>query len=141
MMKKLRKCAIFLLIPIHLFLYDAECSSGRLFIVTVILTVLADMALSVWQLQLLTRREGSVKPFFRDFRVYLAQAAVLLAAEYLISLVIPQDSGMKILGPRFSQELWLAVCIITVLACALICMAVGAARTMLYHDDKNRKGE
>ena len=140
-MKKLHKYAILLLLPVHLFLYYAECSSSKLFIVTVILTVLADMALSVWQLRLMTRREGSVKPFFRDFRVYLAQAAALFAAEYLISWLILRDSSMKILGARFSQQLWLAVCIITLLACALICMAVGCARTVLYHDDKNRKGE
>ena len=140
MIQKLRNFAIFLMLPLHVILFYIECAgeaSG--FFGAVIFMTLADMALSVWQLRLLTRREKSVKPFFRDFGIYCAEIAALIAVEFLISRLIraPGDD-FAILGASFSQDVWIAVCIIMLLACALISMAIGAVRTMLFHDEKTK---
>lgn len=138
MVEKFRKFAIFMMFPLHIVLFYIEAAgNATVFFGAVIFMTLADMALSVGQLRLLTRKEKSVRPFFRDFGVYFAEIAAVIAAEFLFSRVIkaPGDS-FNILGANFTQNVWIAVCIIMLLACALISMAVGAARTMLYHDDK-----
>ncbi len=139
MMQNMRKCAIFMMLPLHLILFYAECSSGGVFLAAVLCATLADLALSIWQLRLMTRREASVKPFFRDFAYYIAQIALLIAAEFAVSRVIgyPGDD-FNLFGSAFAQNIWLAVCIAMLLTAALICMAVGIARTMLFHDDKSK---
>lgn len=139
MMQKMRKFAIFLMLLPHLILFYAASGSGTLFLCSVLFATLADLALSIWQLRLLTRREASVKPFFRDFSCYLAQLVLLIAAEFAVSRFIrfPGDT-FNLFGSAFAQNIWLAICIAMLLTAALICMAVGIARTVLFHDDNSK---
>lgn len=139
MMQKMRKCAIFLMLPLHLVLFFAVSGSAGIFLAAVLCATLADLVLSIWQLRLLTRREASVKPFFRDFACYLAQLVLLIAAEFAVSRFIrfPGDT-FNLFGSAFAQKIWLAICIAMLLTAALICMAVGIARTVLFHDDKSK---
>ena len=141
MVQKFRKFAIFMMFPLHIVLYYIEDSgNARGFFGAVIFMTLADMALSVGQLRLMTRREKSVRPFFGDFGIYCAEIAAVIAAEFLFSRVVrTSGDSFNILGASFTQNVWIAVCIVMLLACAVISMAVGAARTMLFHDDKPNK--
>lgn len=137
MTQKFRKYAIFLMLPVHLAVFWVLNESGTALLITALLATLADLALSIWQLRLLTRREAAVRPFLHDFGFYFTQVILLIAAEFAISRVIKAPGGdFNMLGSYFSQNLWLAVCIAMLLTAALICLAVGAARTMLFHDDK-----
>ena len=136
-MQKMRKYAIFLMFPLHLTIFYAESGSAPFFLAAVLCATLADLALSIWQMQLMTRREASVKPFFRDFSRYIAQLVLLIAAEFAVSRVIRlPGSDNEIFSSAYPQNIWLAVCIAMLLTAALSCMAVGIARTVLFHDDK-----
>ena len=138
-MQKMRKCAIFLILPLHLVLFFAVSGSAGIFLAAVLCATLADLVLSIWQLRLMTRREASVKPFFRDFASYIAQLVLLIAAEFALSRVIKlHGSEWALFGSEFAQKIWLAICIAMLLTAALICMAVGIARTVLFHDDNSK---
>ena len=68
-MKKIKKCAILLIFPLHLSLYFTAGHGyyGAGFYLTELLIMqLADFALSFWQMDLFTAKRNSIRVFAKD---------------------------------------------------------------------------
>ena len=136
-MKMIKKCTILLIFPLHLSLYFTAGHGyhGAGFYLTELLIMqLADFALSFWQMDLFTAKRNSIRVFAKDFLPYLLQNVLLIAA-YII-LILRSESDASILSSRFISGLAGCTAIIEVLLGALVTFVTGAARTMMYHDEK-----
>ena len=133
MTEKLRKFAIILMLPLHLFLtYGVTGNSGTFMMITVLLTMLADLALSFWQLQSLTAKYSRIRAFGSEYLRYLLQAVLVGAAEGLIYFF----AVGSILNEDWDKGLFFTVSVAELILGALVAFVTGAARTMMYHDEK-----
>ena len=133
MTEKLRKFAIILILPLHLFLtYGMTGNSGTFMMITVLLTMLADLALSFWQLQSFTARYSKIRAFGSEYLRYLLQAVLVCAAEGLIYFF----AVGSILNEDWDKGLFFTVSVAELILGALVAFVTGAARTMMYHDEK-----
>ena len=133
MTEKLRKFAIILIFPLHLFLtYGMKGNSGTFMMITVLLTMLADLALSFWQLQSFTAKYSRIRAFGSEYLRYLLQAVLVGAAEGLIYFF----AVGSILNEEWDKGLFFTVSVAELILGALVAFVTGAARTMMYHDEK-----
>ena len=133
MTEKLRKFAIILMLPLHLFLtYGVTGNSRIVMMITVLLTMLADLALSFWQLQSFTARYSKIRAFGSEYLRYLLQAVLVGAAEGLIYFF----AVGSILNEDWDKGLFFTVSVAELILGALVAFVTGAARTMMYHDEK-----
>ena len=133
MIEKLRKFAIILIFPLHLFLtYGMKGNSGTFMMITVLLTMLADLALSFWQLQSFTAKYSKIRAFGSEYLRYLLQAVLVGAAEGLIYFF----AVGSILNEEWDKGLFFTVSVAELILGALVAFVTGAARTMMYHDEK-----
>ena len=133
MTEKLRKFAIILILPLHLFLtYGMKGNSGTFMMITVLLTMLADLALSFWQLQSFTAKYSRIRAFGSEYLRYLLQAVLVGAAEGLIYFF----AVGSILNEDWDKGLFFTVSVAELILGALVAFVTGAARTMMYHDEK-----
>ena len=133
MTEKLRKFAIILMLPLHLFLtYGVTGNSGTFMMITVLLTMLADLALSFWQLQSFTAKYSKIRAFGSEYLRYLLQAVLVGAAEGLIYFF----AVGSILNEDWDKGLLFTVSVAELILGALVAFVTGAARTMMYHDEK-----
>jgi hypothetical protein len=133
MTEKLRKFAILLILPLHLFLtYGMTGNSGTFMMITVLLTMLADLALSFWQLQSFTAKYSRIRTFGSEYLRYLLQAVLVGAAEGLIYFF----AVGSILNEDWDKGLLFTVSVAELILGALVAFVTGAARTMMYHDEK-----
>ena len=133
MTEKLRKFAIILMLPLHLFLtYGMKGNSGTFMMITVLLTMLADLALSFWQLQSFTAKYSKIRAFGSEYLRYLLQAVLVGAAEGLIYFF----AVGSILNEDWDKGLFFTVSVAELILGALVAFVTGAARTMMYHDEK-----
>lgn len=133
MTEKLRKFAIILIFPLHLFLtYGMKGNSGTFMMITVLLTMLADLALSFWQLQSFTAKYSRIRAFGSEYLRYLLQAVLVGAAEGLIYFF----AVGSILNEDWDKGLFFTVSVAELILGALVAFVTGAARTMMYHDEK-----
>ena len=133
MTEKLRKFAIILIFPLHLFLtYGMKGNSGTFMMITVLLTMLADLALSFWQLQSFTAKYSKIRAFGSEYLRYLLQAVLVGAAEGLIYFF----AVGSILNEEWDKGLFFTVSVAELILGALVAFVTGAARTMMYHDEK-----
>ena len=133
MTEKLRKSAIILMLPLHLFLtYGMTGNSGTFMMITVLLTMLADLALSFWQLQSFTAKYSKIRAFGSEYLRYLIQAVLVGAAEGLIYFF----AVGSILNEDWDKGLFFTVSVAELILGALVAFVTGAARTMMYHDEK-----
>lgn len=137
MTEKLRKFAIILILPLHLFLtYGMKGNSGTFMMITVLLTMLADLALSFWQLQSFTAKYSRIRTFGSEYLRYLLQAVLVGAAEGLIYFFAVGSLHLNILNEDWGKGLFFTVSVAELILGALVAFVTGAARTMMYHDEK-----
>ncbi len=135
---KLKKFAVLLVFPLHLILYYTFANGiheDSFFYGELLFVLLTDFALSCWQMEIFTSRRNSIRTFAHDFLPYLLQNGILLAANVVLMLVLCRD-GVGILSKGFSYGIAGSAAIIEVLLSALVTFVAGAARTMMYHDEK-----
>ena len=139
-MQKMRKFAIFLLIPLHVLIYWAEFqNSGTLFLCICFLTLLADFALSFRDLRIFTAKRGRIGIFAHDFLPHLGKKALLAAADFAIFLILNTTQHHAFDGFILDNEVfWFTICMAELLCGLLVCFVTGAASTMLHHDDEKR---
>lgn len=132
-MKKIRKYAIFLIFPLHLilfYLYEYGRPMDYVYFCAALFVLLADFALSVWELEIFTSHRNSIRLYAREYLPYLLQKCIILAA----------DAGMFWLGQKLRYSLAYFVSVglagAALLLSALVAFVTGAARTMMYHDEK-----
>lgn len=135
-MQKIRKYAILLIAPLHAAYMLAMLYGPRadyLYGAALLLVLLADFALSAWQLGLFTSKHGRIREFIQVFRPYLWEKLAVLGAEWLMLLIIGRGDVL-----HSEVVLLAAVCFLSMVAVSsgLVCFAAGCARTMLYHDEK-----
>ncbi len=137
MTEKLRKFAVLLMLPLHLFLtYGTGGMEGSAVIIVVLITVLADFALSFWQLRSFTAKHSNLRAFSGDYLPYLLQAVLVGIAEGLIYYFAVGTMHVNILSENWGKGLYFTVSIAELILGALVALVTGAARTMLYHDEK-----
>ena len=137
-MKKLRKFAIFLMIPLHLFLmysFSHGDHGSSFYLLEMLSVVLADFALSCWQMEILTSRRNRISVFGHAFLPYLLQNLLMIAAEFALIRVICKG---EFFAPDKNPGYFLAWAggAAAALLCALVTFVTGAARTMMYHDEQ-----
>ena len=137
MMEKLRKFAIILILPLHLFLtYGTGGMEDTAQIIIILITILAAFALSFWQLQSFTAKHSNIRSFSGDYLPYLLQAVLVGIAEGLIYYFAVGTMHVNILSEDWGKGLYFTVSIAELILGALVALVTGAARTMLYHDEK-----
>ncbi len=137
MMEKLRKFAIILILPLHLFLTDGTGGmEDTAQIIIILITILAAFALSFWQLQSFTAKHSNMRSFSGDYLPYLLQAVLVGIAEGLIYYFAVGTMHVNILSEDWGKGLYFTVSIAELILGALVALVTGAARTMLYHDEK-----
>lgn len=138
-MKKVRKYAILAMFPLHLLLmhlFEHGTSSSDWFYIAVMLTVhIADMVLSFWQLELLTSKRNRVRELRSDFFPYLLEKLLLIAAEWGIVFWITKGNFGKMTA-GFGDAIAAFTASVSMVLNGIVTFAIGAARTMLYHDEK-----
>lgn len=137
-MQKLRKYAIFMMFPLHLILMYSFTHGrhGDIFYpLEVLILVLADFALSFWQMEILTSRRNRIRVFGHVFLPYLLQNLLMIAAEFAVIYVICKGE-FSVLGGELGMLAAWAVGAAAALLCALVTFVTGAARTMMYHDEQ-----
>ena len=137
MIEKLRKFAILLILPLHLFLtYGTSGMEGTAVIIVVLITMLADFALSFWQLRSFTATHSNLRAFGGDYLPYLLQTVLAGIVEALIYFFAVGTMHVNILSKDWGKGLYFTVSIAELILGALVALVTGAARTMLYHDEK-----
>lgn len=138
MKQKLRKFAILLIFPLHLFVSQIMVyghHSDWFYLISVIILPIADFILSFWQLEIFTARHNRIPAFARAFLPYLLQKIALLAIELILIFAVTKgDFGL--LGKGFGYAVAYAAAAASLILCALVTFVTGAARTMMYHDEK-----
>ena len=135
---KLKKYAVLLVFPLHLILYYSFANGvheDSFFYGEILFVLLADFVLSFLQMEIFTSKRNSIRVFAKDFMPYLLQNGILIAANVILMLLLCKD-GVGILSKGFGYSLAGSTAIIEVLLSALVTFVTGAARTMMYHDEK-----
>lgn len=134
--KKIRKFAIFLIFPVHLFLtYGMKGKSSGLMTAMILITLFADAVLSFLQLGIFTSKRNRIGLFASDFLPYLLEKVLIGAAEWGI-FAYTGGVSHNILSGSWGKGLFFAVSLITMALVAVVTFVTGAARTMMYHDEK-----
>ena len=82
-MKKIRKFAIFLLLPLHLFMiFGMRGMGGSVMTAVIVFTLLADAALSFLQMELLTSKRNSIGLYVSEFCPYLVEKVLIGVIEF-----------------------------------------------------------
>ena len=130
---KLKKFAVLLIFPLHLmlcWLFEYGSPADYLYFGAVLTVLLIDFALSAWQLEIFTSHRNSIRVFAKEYLPYLLQKGIILAA----------DAGLFGIGLKLQYSLGYCVSVglaaASLLLSALVAFVTGAARTMMYHDEK-----
>ena len=138
MKDKLRRCAIFLIIPLHLLFSQCFVSGNHkdwFYLAAVLAVQLADFALSAWQMELFTSKRNSIRIFARAFLPYLLQKVALLAIELILMFAVTKGDFSR-MSSGFGYAVAYGAAAVTAVLSALVTFVTGAARTMMYHDEK-----
>ena len=128
--------AVFLLIPLHLFLYFIQFqNSAELFFLICILIFAADFVLSFLNLSIVSERRSKIGIFCRDYLPYLGKKALICAVDFVIYLILDrtQHHAFDFID---SEQLWLGICVATTVFAALVVFVTGVTCTVLWHDQK-----
>ena len=138
MKQKLRKFAIFFIFPVHLFISQIIVyghHSDWFYLISMMILPITDFILSFWQLEIFTARHNRIPAFARAFLPYLLQKIALLAVELILLFAVTKgDIALKSIG--FSYAVAFAAAAASLVLSALVTFVTGAARTMMYHDEK-----
>ena len=137
-MEKVRNFAVFLNIPLHVYLiwgFGNGNQTGAFYNVIVLLVVFLDFWLSFWQLEIFSAQRDRVSQLWMDFMPYLLEKILLCGAEWAVSYLC-SDRELSILSPLFGYVVACAVITAIMLLTAIVTFVTGAARTMLYHKEK-----
>ena len=136
-MKNIRKFAIFLILPLHLFLtYGISGMDGTTVMIPALITMLAVFVLSFWQLRIFTAKHSNMRAFGSEYLWYLLQTILVGSAEGLSYFLAVGRLKVNILSEDWGKALFFEVCMTELILGALVSFLTGAARTMMYHDEK-----
>lgn len=136
--QKIRKFAVLLLIPLHLllaYLFSYGNHSGMFYLLAVLFVLFADFLLSAWQTEVFSVRWTRIRAFASDFLPYFLLKIAMIAAEGILMEVICKGDH-NLLGRGFGYGISYAAAVAVMLLIVLVIFVTGAARTMLYHDEK-----
>ena len=133
----LRKFALFILFPIHVIFYFIDYKISEVFFLFCFMVLAADAALSFRDLRLLTSKRGRIGIFAHDFLLHLGKKALIAAADFIAFLIFEHTHHSFDNIDR--EVVWLYACLIIMVLSAFVIFVIGAARTMLFHDDAENR--
>jgi len=139
-MKKIEKCrkfAIFAVIPFHIPMLIAFLSHNTErweYILTVLIAFFGDIFLSFWQMEITTSVYAKIGDFAKAFLPYFLEKCVIVGAEFLLCIL--NDDHDILNGDGWDWAIWWLFAAGIAALVALVTFVTGAARTMLYHDEK-----
>lgn len=135
--EKLRKYAIFGIIPLHVILLILFLETGVdiwIYYALTLLIFLITAELMFWQTHTLTGKYKKVRDFSAAYMPLLIQTVLLIAAEFCFYLVHEDHGG--ILSDSMKYGVWWLFCVVSTVCALIVTFVIGAARTMLFHDEK-----
>ncbi len=135
-MKNFRKYAVLFLLPLHillilLFVYGSP--ADYVYSIATLGVLLADFALSFLQNEIFTSRRSSIRIVMHDFRPYLLEKLEIMAADWIIILLMTQGDILRDAYKYCVSGILLTAMVIL---SAVVTFVTAAARTMMYHDEK-----
>lgn len=135
-MKNFRKYAVLFLLPLHillilLFVYGSP--ADYVYSIATLGALLADFALSFLQNEIFTSRRSSIRIVMHDFRPYLLEKLEIMAADWIIILLMTQGDILRDAYKYCVSGILLTAMVIL---SAIVTFVTAAARTMMYHDEK-----
>ncbi|MCQ2406946.1 MAG: hypothetical protein MJ065_00225 [Oscillospiraceae bacterium] len=135
-MKNFRKYAVLFLLPLHillilLFVYGSP--ADYVYSIATLGALLADFALSFLQNEIFTSRRSSIRIVMHDFRPYLLEKLEIIAADWIIILLMTQGDILRDAYKYCVSGILLTAMVIL---SAIVTFVTAAARTMMYHDEK-----
>ena len=109
---------------------------GTAVMILALITVLAVFVLSFWQLRSFTAKHSNMRDFSGDYLPYLLQTVLAGIVEGMIYFFAVGTMHVNILSEDWGKGLYFTVSIAELILGALVALVTGAARTMLYHDEK-----
>lgn len=95
---------------------------------------LAMFAAMAWEMRLFSRKTSRIPEFIQDFLPCLTQI-VLIAVGEMIAAILLNNPRLTFWSPA-EGYFWAILCAIMLLLIGIVIFVTGAARTMLYHDEK-----
>ncbi|MBR5722692.1 MAG: hypothetical protein IKX57_03615 [Oscillospiraceae bacterium] len=135
MKRILKKCLILLIFPVHVIITLLRDFGHGYLVLLILLMLFADFVLSALQMELFTSRRNSIRAFAAEYLPYLLEKCAVIAVEWLIMHFAVGEQG-DLYSEEFGIWIFFGCALITMLVSALVTFAAGAARTMMYHDEK-----
>jgi len=135
-MKKLRRYEIFAVIIFHLpllLVFRQASAAGWAYASSVLLALFADTALSLHQTKTFTAQYENLRGYVTAFSPYFLEKCIIIAAEFGIYRLLKAEREQE---EQIRYLLWWLFSMGTAVLVALVTFVTGAARTMLYHDDR-----
>ena len=105
--------------------------AGWMIYITAFLVTFAAM---VWEIRLFTRKTSRIPDFIQDFLPCLMQM-ILIAAGEITAAILMNNPRLGFWSPA-DGYFWAIICALMLLLSGIVIFVTGAARTMLYHDEK-----
>ena len=116
-------------------IFNSYILDNWFYLISMMILPITDFILSFWQLEIFTARHNRIPAFARAFLPYLLQKIALLAVELILLFAVTKgDIALKSRG--FSYEVAFAAAAASLVLSTLVTFVTGAARTMMYHDEK-----
>ncbi|MBR5372050.1 MAG: hypothetical protein IK130_07530 [Oscillospiraceae bacterium] len=137
-MAKLRKFEIFAVMIFHLpllLVFRQSTAEGWMYVSAVLLALFADIALSFHQTKTFTAQYENLRGYVAAFSPYFLEKCIIIAAEFGICRLLKADREQE---EQIRYLLWWLFSMGTAALAAVVTFVTGAARTMLYHDDRGK---
>lgn len=95
---------------------------------------LATFAAMAWEMRLFTRKTSRIPEFIQDFLPCLTQI-VLIAVGEMIAAILMRHLHLAFWNSEMGL-FWAILCAMMLLFSGVVVFVTGAARTVLYHDEK-----
>ena len=95
---------------------------------------LVTFAAMIWEMRLFTSKTSSVPYFLQDFLPCLMQIVLIGGGEIVAALLL-NNPRLTFWSPA-EGYFWAIICAVMLLLSGIVTFVTGAARTMLYHDEK-----
>lgn len=96
--------------------------------------VLVTFFAMAWEMRLFTRKTNRISDYLQDFLPCLMQIILIAAGEIAAALLL-NNPALAFWSPA-EGFLWAILCAAILILCGIVTFVTGAARTMLYHDEK-----
>ncbi len=95
---------------------------------------LGTFAVMAWEMRLFTSKTSRIADFALDFLSCLMQMILIGIGEIIAAFLL--SSILVRVWSRTEGFIWVIICVAMLILCGIVTFVTGAARTMMYHDEK-----